>query len=69
MAIDRDDPAICGASDDTLLTNLVFSLERTAIREVWVEGRQVVREGRHPDQERVVAAFGQTMERLWARGA
>lgn len=68
VAIDRDDPSICGASVDTLLANLVFSMERAAIREVWIGGRQVVRGGRHPAQERVVATFEKTMQRLWAEG-
>ena len=65
VAVDLDDPSICGATPDTLLPNVVFSLERTALREVWVGGRQVVREGRHPAQEATVRAFAETMERLW----
>jgi len=65
VAIDLDDPSIAGAAPDTLVANVVFSCERTAIREVWVGGRQVIDGGRHADQERIVAAFRRTMERLW----
>jgi formimidoylglutamate deiminase len=66
VGIDLDDPSICGATMDTLLANVVFSQERTALREVWVGGRQVVRDGMHAEQERTVRAFARTMEKLWA---
>ena len=65
IGVDLDDPSICGATADTLLANVVFSLERTALRDVWIGGRNVVRDGRHPEQERTVRAFAQTMEKLW----
>ncbi len=66
LGVDLDDPSICGATVDTLLPTLVFSLERAALRDVWVGGRAVVRDGRHPAQERAVRDFRQTMEKLWA---
>lgn len=66
IGVDLDDPSIAGANDSTLLPSAVFSLERTAIREVWSEGRQIVAEGRHPDQERIVREFEEAMLALWS---
>jgi formimidoylglutamate deiminase len=41
FTVDLDDISIAGASPDDLLANIVFSLSRTAIREVVVNGRQI----------------------------
>lgn len=67
VAVDLDDPSIAGASPETLLPSLVFSLERTAIREVWSGGRAVVDGGRHVAQEEATRRFGDVMRSLWAR--
>ena len=40
-----------------LLNGMVFSLERTAIREVAVGGEFVIREGRHALQEEIIRAI------------
>jgi len=65
VAIDLDDPSIRGAGPKTLLPNLVFSLERAAIREVWSAGRAIVRDGRHVRQEEAGRAFDAAMSSLW----
>ena len=59
------DPSIAGAEPDALLGNLVFSLERRAVREVWVGGRQCVANGRHPYQGMIVGKFVELQRRLW----
>ena len=41
FTVDLDDPSIAGASPDDLLAAIVFSLSRTAIREVAVNGKQL----------------------------
>ena len=41
FTVDLNDVSIAGSSVDTLLTNIVFSLSRTAIRDVVVNGRQL----------------------------
>ncbi len=66
VGVDLDDPSICGASRDTLLPTVVFSLERTALRDVWVGGRRVVQDGRHAALEGAVRDFRRSMERLWS---
>lgn len=68
LAIDLEDPSICGASKATLVPNLVFSMERTAIRDVWVGGKRIVADGRHPLQEKVVQDFRSVMARRFGRG-
>jgi formimidoylglutamate deiminase len=60
------DPSIAGADPGTLLNNLVFSLERRAIREVWIGGRQLVVNGRHASQGPIVGRFVDSQRRLWS---
>jgi formimidoylglutamate deiminase len=57
FTVDLDDPSIAGSSIDDLLTNIVFSLSRAAVRDVVVAGRRIVENGRHVDQESIVNAF------------
>jgi formimidoylglutamate deiminase len=65
FTVDLNDPSIAGAGEDALLSNIVFSAERTAIREVFVAGRPVVEEGRHPLQDEIVGRFGEVQRKLW----
>jgi formimidoylglutamate deiminase len=62
------DPSIAGAEPDGLLGNIVFSLERRAIRDVWVGARQCVANGRHPYQGAIVSRFVELQRRLWGSG-
>jgi formimidoylglutamate deiminase len=65
FTVDLNDPSIAGAGQSSLLSNIVFSAERTAIREVFVGGRPAVEDGRHPLQEDIIARFGEVQHRLW----
>jgi formimidoylglutamate deiminase len=65
VGIDLDDLSVAGASPETLVANVVFSLERTAVKEVYVGGRCVVADGRHPLQESITAEFRRVQERFW----
>jgi formimidoylglutamate deiminase len=65
IAVDLNDPSLAGAAPDSLLDHVVFSLERTAVRNVWVDGEQIVRDGRHQLQEEIVAEFGAVQRSLW----
>lgn len=47
VAIDLDSPALAGWTAETLPALLTFSAGVGAIRDVWVGGRHVVRDGRH----------------------
>ncbi len=55
--------------DEDLLPLVVFSLDRTAIRDVVVNGRWVVRDGRHPLQEEIVSRYKELHGKLWGSRA
>lgn len=64
FTMDLNDPSLAGADDENLLSHLVFSAERTAIRDVFVNGIQVIQEGRHPCQDEIVDQFATVQRRL-----
>jgi formimidoylglutamate deiminase len=65
FTVDLDDPSIAGATPDTLLSAIVFSLSRTAIKDVVVGGKRIVEDGRHKDQEDIVGRFAALQKKLW----
>jgi formimidoylglutamate deiminase len=65
FTVDLDDPSICGAAADDLLSAIVFSLSRSAIKDVVVGGKQIVREGKHFDQDEIVRRFKTLQNKLW----
>jgi formimidoylglutamate deiminase len=65
FTIDLDDVAIAGNSGKDLLPLAVFSLSRSAIRDVMVNGRWVIRDQRHPLQEDIVSRFKELHRKLW----
>jgi len=65
FTIDLNDPSIAGASSDDLLSAVVFSLSRTAIKDVVVGGKRIVEDGRHSDQEDIVQRFKKLQKKLW----
>ncbi len=66
FTVDLNDPSIAGASADDLLSNIVFSLARTAVCDVVVGGKLIVGKGRHPAQQEVVENFVALQQRLWS---
>ena len=67
FTVDLNDPAIAGASDDDLLSAIVFSSSRAAVRDVVVGGKQVVAEGCHAAQEQIIERFG-ALQKRFSRG-
>jgi formimidoylglutamate deiminase len=65
IGIDLNDLSVAGASPETLVANVVFSLERTALKDVYVGGRCVVADGHHPLQESITAEFREVQARFW----
>ncbi len=57
FTVDLDDPSIAGSSSENLLANIVFSLSRTAIKDVVVGGKRIVADGHHAQQDEIVSAF------------
>lgn len=60
------DPAIAGATPETLPAHIVSGLGRRAIREVWVGARPIISGGRHAFQGQIVGRFVELQKRLWA---
>jgi formimidoylglutamate deiminase len=65
FTVDLEDPSIAGSPRDMLIDNILFSLERTAIRDVVVNGNVIVRDGRHSLQEDIAREFRKTQSALW----
>ncbi len=65
ITVDLNDPSLAGADRASLLDHVVFSLERTAVRDVWVDGRQIVCNGRHRLQDEIVEQFAEVQRSLW----
>ncbi len=65
FTVDLSDCSVAGASAESLLGHVVFSLERTAVREVCIAGEMVVRDGRHRLQEEITREFAEVQRKLW----
>lgn len=65
FTVDLDDPSIAGSSTDDLLANIVFSLSRSAVRDVVVGGKRIVESGKHRDQDEIVEKFKDLNRRLY----
>jgi formimidoylglutamate deiminase len=65
FTIDLKDCSVAGADRESLLGHVVFSLERTAVRDICVAGELVVRDGRHRFKEEIVREFGEVQRDLW----
>jgi formimidoylglutamate deiminase len=66
FTVDLNDPSIAGADADSLASNVVFSLQPSAIRDVYIAGRPIVQDGRHPRQSEIVRNFTEVQRTLWA---
>jgi formimidoylglutamate deiminase len=60
-----DDPSLAGADAESLLSNIVFAVERTAVRDVAIGGQFVILDGRHPLGEEIVGEFTRVQRDLW----
>jgi len=67
FTVDLSDASIAGAGHSSLLNHVVFSLERTAIRDVAIGGEFVIRDGRHRLQSEIVRNFEQVQKTLWGQ--
>jgi len=65
FTVDLRDPSVAGHSAADLLPLLVFGLERTAIRDVAVSGKMILRDGRHPLRDEVVSRYADLHAKVW----
>ncbi|MEO1574185.1 MAG: amidohydrolase family protein, partial [Pseudomonadota bacterium] len=63
VTLNPDTPGLLGRDDD-VFDAYVFSAGRRAIEHVFVGGRQVIADGRHPDDEAIRAAARDALESL-----
>lgn len=66
FTVDLNDSSIAGATMEDLLACIVFGLARTAIREVFVGGQQIIAEGRHEAQPEIIEQFTKLQRQLWS---
>jgi formimidoylglutamate deiminase len=65
FTVDLDDPSIAGATAPELLPMIVFSLSRSAIRDVFVRGHQILSDGKHEAQQEIVAHYREVHQKVW----
>jgi len=65
LVLDGDHPALIERTDDLILDALIFAnTGGNPIRDVFVGGRQVITDGRHPQDQDVTGRYRQTLKRL-----
>jgi formimidoylglutamate deiminase len=65
FTVDLNDVSIAGNSVEDLLSILVFSLNRSAIRDVVVNGRFVVRDQKHVQQDEIIGRYKEVHRKVW----
>jgi formimidoylglutamate deiminase len=65
ISIDLEDLSIAGHTPEILLPLLVFGANRTAIRDVVVNGKVILQDGQHPLQEEIVSRYQSVYRRVW----
>jgi cytosine/adenosine deaminase-related metal-dependent hydrolase len=48
IVVDPESPRLAGLSEDTVLDTIVFAATAADVRDVFVDGRQIVTDGAHP---------------------
>jgi formimidoylglutamate deiminase len=67
ITIDLNDSSIAGNSAEDLLSTLVFSMSRSAIRDVVVGGRFIVHDQAHPLREEIISRYKEVHEAIWSK--
>jgi formimidoylglutamate deiminase len=65
FTIDLNDVSIAGHSADDLLPIVVFALNRSAIRDVVVNGRFILRDQKHVLQDEIITRYKETHSKVW----
>ncbi len=66
VTVDLNDSSIAGHSAEDLLPMLVFGLNRSAVKDVFIGGRQILFDGKHPLEEEIVAKYREVHSKVWA---
>ena len=65
FTIDLNDVSIAGHTREDLLPIIVFALNRSAIRDVVVNGRFIVRDQKHVLHDEIVASYKNVHRKVW----
>ena len=64
VELDAAHPALACRQGDSLLDSWVFAARNGAVRSVWRNGRELVRQGRHLQRERIAGDFRRALARV-----
>lgn len=64
FTVDLNDVSIAGASSKDLLSAIVFSLTRTAICDVVVNGQTIVKDGKHSQATEILSRYNRLAKRM-----
>jgi formiminoglutamate deiminase len=64
VAIDSTDPSLCALQTHQVLDGLVFASKDRVVTDVWSAGRHAVKDGRHVERDRIIAAYRAAMENV-----
>ncbi len=65
FTVDLNDVSIAGHSAEDLLPIIVFALNRSAIRDVVVNGRFIVRNKKHVFQDEIISRYKEIHQKVW----
>jgi formimidoylglutamate deiminase len=65
FTVDLNDVSIAGHSAEDLLPIIVFALNRSAIRDVVVNGRIILRDQKHVLQDEIISRYKETHHKVW----
>jgi formimidoylglutamate deiminase len=65
FTVDLNDVSIAGHSAEDLLPLIVFALNRSAIRDVVVNGRFILRDQKHALQDEIISSYRETHRKVW----
>jgi formimidoylglutamate deiminase len=65
FTVDLNDVSIAGHSAEDLLPIIVFALNRSAIRDVVVNGRFILRDQKHVLQDEIICRYQETHRKVW----
>ncbi len=66
FTVDLNDESIAGNSAQDLLSILVFSLNRSAIRDVVVNGKMILSDGKHLHRDEIVSRYREVHRKVWS---
>jgi formimidoylglutamate deiminase len=64
VILDPDHPSLIGRSGDSILDSWIFSGGNACVKDVYVGGKQVVKERRHVEEEKITERFRKALIRL-----